>query len=245
MSLYLFYLSFLIGLHSTHWYCKVHVYWYSIWYLPIFLSYLLHLSFYLQVRLHSQKSQLMSFCSFINEAKVWKNPTAQTRCEYPLQAPDNDTPNLKQFFRVSLFTNVLLSSGYFLSLFLSGTQLLRVVASGKTKIDPPWLRWAESSPQERRVPLTKSLRCLGQLTSSSTCRKQGMGKPTATLFSDHCLCLKNKLHYSEILQWSTFSSFSATISALNSVKLCTIRKHSFSPKFVLVRVSLFSQYLNV
>lgn len=74
---------------------------------------------------------------------------------------------------------------------LSGTPSLKVAATGRTRIDPPWQKWAESSSRERRAPLTKSSRRLGRLTSSSICRKQVTGKPTATLSSDqkkyiHC-----------------------------------------------------------
>lgn len=46
------------------------------------------------------------------------------------------------------------------------------------------------------MPLTKSSRCRGQLILRNTCRKQDTVMPTATLFSDHCLCQQNKLHYS-------------------------------------------------
>lgn len=43
--------------------------------------------FFLQVKLHLQRSQLMSFCSFISVEKVWKNlPTAPTHCKCPLHA---------------------------------------------------------------------------------------------------------------------------------------------------------------
>ncbi|KAE8288939.1 Glutathione S-transferase kappa 1 [Larimichthys crocea] len=49
--------------------------------------------------------------------------------------------------------------------------------------------------RERKAHLTKSSRWRGRLTLSGTCRKQDTGKPTATLFSDHCLCQQTKLHY--------------------------------------------------
>lgn len=50
----------------------------------------LHSLLSLQVKLHLQKSQLLSFFSFINEGKVWKNlQTVQTHCKYPMHDPDH------------------------------------------------------------------------------------------------------------------------------------------------------------
>lgn len=68
-------------------------------------SHPLHSLLSLQVKLRFQKSQLLSFFSFINEGKVWKNlPTVQTRCKYPMHDPDHT---------ILSSTNVLWSSDYF------------------------------------------------------------------------------------------------------------------------------------
>lgn len=100
------------------------------------------------------------------------------------------------------------------SLSHSGTPSLKAAATGRSRIDPLWLRLVVSSSQERRVPLTKSSRRLSQLTSRSTCRMQDTETPTTTLFSDRLcqwrkwtICSGTKaplLHFVEILRDNVF-----------------------------------------